>query len=209
MNKEDFIHTPCYCEENVLLLLKHLLSSEMYAPQIASLHAVFISNPTKSVPIWHQTRGNPVVWDYHVFAMGSLSLADGKSQRLVLDLDSTLPFPTTLSSYLQLALPRIQAQDPGTDVSRFHRFYRVVPAAEFMATFASDRRHMRRSDPEFAELIQWNAAPPDYPPFKTDTSDFNLDMYWTMGSEYVGIDGPFGLGRVYDEDVFREAFYDS
>ena len=42
-----------------------------------------------------------------------------------------------------------------------HRFFRVIPAASFLQTFASDRSHMLNDDGKYMEM------PPDYPPIKT------------------------------------------
>lgn len=40
--------------------------------------------------------------------------------------------------------------------------FRVIPAAEFLQTFASDRSHMLTKDG------QWMSPPPVYPPIKTE-----------------------------------------
>ncbi|KAI4468031.1 hypothetical protein MML48_2g00017655 [Holotrichia oblita] len=41
------------------------------------------------------------------------------------------------------------------------RYFRVIPAAEFLKEFASDRRHMKRPDGS------WIKPPPNYPPIST------------------------------------------
>ncbi|KAJ3295608.1 hypothetical protein HDU79_008797 [Rhizoclosmatium sp. JEL0117] len=183
--KADFTHTPCYCEENTLLLLKQLLSQ---LPSGTKGYAVFVSNPSKSIPIWHQTKGNPVVWDYHVFA-----IIQSSTSFLVYDLDSTLPFPSTAEVYSKLALPIL---DP--ELTKYHRYYRVVGANEYIKTFASDRRHMQKDG-------EWMAPPPLYPGFESEGTFFNLDVYWTMGPDDVEAgDRGDGFGRVFDEGGFRE-----
>lgn len=45
--------------------------------------------------------------------------------------------------------------------------FRVIPAEEFLQTFASDRSHMLTPDGH------WMAPPPTYPPIKTKGIDTN------------------------------------
>ncbi len=54
------------------------------------------------------------------------------------------------------------------DVTEYHRLFRVVPSMDFLSTFASDRRHMRRADGT------WMKIPPEYPPISTKESTHNL-----------------------------------
>ncbi|KAJ3076295.1 Protein N-terminal glutamine amidohydrolase [Podochytrium sp. JEL0797] len=190
MHKTAFTHTPCYCEENVLLLLKRITAQN----DSQEAFCVFVSNQTKSIPIWHQTRGNPVVWDYHVIAVVRMP-----ERTFVLDLDSTLPFPTPFDVYVNNALPILESS-PTNDLSRFNRYYRVVKSSEFIKTFASDRRHMQKDG-------EWMAPPPSYPGFESPGCFFNLDKYWTMGEEFVGVaDCGDGFGEVFDERGFRQRF---
>lgn len=42
------------------------------------------------------------------------------------------------------------------------RFFRVIPAEQFLAEFSSDRRHMRRTDGT------WIKQPPPYPPIQSN-----------------------------------------
>lgn len=62
------------------------------------------------------------------------------------------------------------------DVSSDCRRFRVVPAAELLACFASDRSHMLRPDGS------WSAPPPPYPPIvaPSDGATHNLAAYWDM-----------------------------
>ncbi|KAI8835396.1 N-terminal glutamine amidase-domain-containing protein [Chytriomyces cf. hyalinus JEL632] len=186
LNKSIFTRTACFCEENVFLLLKHKI-----IPDPSKTFAVFVSNPLKSVPIWRQSKGDPVVWDYHVFAL--IPDPENEQEMLVLDLDSTLPFPSPLQQYMDEACPVLRDNS-------YKRFYRLIRGSEYIQTFASDRRHMKAVDQ--AGNPVWNAEPPAYAPVQTETSKFNLDRYWTMGPEDVGkIEA--GFGSVYDEDTFR------
>ena len=60
---------------------------------------------------------------------------------LVYDLDSELPFPTYFHKYVTETFRTDAILNP-----EYHRQFRVVPAASFLNTFASDRRHMRKAD---------------------------------------------------------------
>lgn len=57
--------------------------------------------------------------------------------------------------------------------SSFIRFFRVIPAEEFLAQFSSDRRHMRRPDGT------WIKPPPTYEPIQT------MCEYLLMVSSFV------------------------
>ena len=49
-DKSSCCYTSCYCEENVYKLLEGVRDA---APEkLASMSAVFISNPEKCVPLW-------------------------------------------------------------------------------------------------------------------------------------------------------------
>ena len=74
----------------------------------------------------------------------------------------------------------------------YHRKLRMIPAEKYLATFASDRRHMKRMDVEGEEWLQ---PPPLWPPIKTDAAIHNLDSFIDM------TDG-LGEGEVYDLDTF-------
>lgn len=130
--RSDFAHTPCYCEENAFRLIERLVStwSSPYGSACShQLWAVFISNETKSVPVWRQRAGDPTangglcVWDYHVVVVymppaappasggaeaasseGSSGATPRPAPALVLDLDTSLPFPCPLEEYAREAL---------------------------------------------------------------------------------------------------------
>ncbi|KAL4425725.1 hypothetical protein ABPG75_009741 [Micractinium tetrahymenae] len=143
----------CYCEENVWLLARSLQAS--HAGSSLQLFAVFVSNHSKTVPLWRQRAAahpdSPVVWDYHVFLLAR----PAQGPALVLDLDSTLePFPCTLGQYRRGAL----LGSAGGLPAQYQRCYRVVPAQLFLAHFASDRSHMREAGGG------WLQPPPPWPP---------------------------------------------
>ncbi|XAR68517.1 hypothetical protein NMG60_11003661 [Bertholletia excelsa] len=142
MDVSLFHHTPFYCEENVYLLCKNLCTSGVADADGSDLFVVFISNEKKQVPLWHQKASQRadgvILWDYHVICVQRKK--EGNSTPLVWDLDSSLPFPSPLGSYIAETIrPSFQL------FSEFERFFRVVHAPIFLRSFASDRRHMKDS----------------------------------------------------------------
>uniref|UniRef100_K1QV58 Protein N-terminal glutamine amidohydrolase n=1 Tax=Magallana gigas TaxID=29159 RepID=K1QV58_MAGGI len=91
--------------------------------------------------------------DYHVIFLYQTSA----SGTLVYDLDTTLTFPCDLKQYYEEAIKDNKSLKP-----EYHRMFRVIPAAEYLKTFASDRLHMLTPDG------RWKAPPPLYPPIKTE-----------------------------------------
>mmetsp|Transcript_12373 Transcript_12373/g.34754 ORF Transcript_12373/g.34754 Transcript_12373/m.34754 type:complete len:238 (+) Transcript_12373:766-1479(+) len=151
LRKLDCEYTACYCEENVFKLLQKLSSSTADGDP-GELYAVFLSNRERQVEIWCQQIGRPphghVMWDYHVILLQCKTSA-GRRSCNVWDLDSTLPFPAALSLYHNCALRPPKYSE---------RLYRVVPSAEMLRNFASDRSHMLDARGVFMQ------APPNYPP---------------------------------------------
>ncbi|XP_022154214.1 protein N-terminal glutamine amidohydrolase [Momordica charantia] len=149
----QFRHTPYYCEENVYFLCKELCASRMADAAGADLFVVFISNEKKQIPLWHQKASNRadglVLWDYHVICIQRKR--EGDFPFLVWDLDSNLPLPLPLGSYVS------QAIRPSFQLSpEYQRLFRIIHAPIFFRHFASDRRHMKDSNGK------WIAKPPDY-----------------------------------------------
>ncbi|KAJ8938271.1 hypothetical protein NQ314_011551 [Rhamnusium bicolor] len=107
----------CFSEENVYKLAQDVTGR--HPNEINKCYVVFISNSSRTVPLWKQRAGKDedrlVIWDYHVIFL----YHPEPEKCLVYDLDSELPFPT---------------------------YFRVIPANEFLKEFSSDRRHMKRSD---------------------------------------------------------------
>jgi len=163
------LYQPFYCEENVWQWLNQAAEPDGYA--------LFITNPARQVALWQQRLvppGEAVLWDYHVVAV---THAGPKVQ--VWDLDTRLPLPAPLSTYVRatfLPLPtRERALAPQ---------FRLVPTAEFRATFASDRRHML--DPQGLEMGrgQWLQPPPPWPPIG---SGHTLDRYLDLADPIAGV----------------------
>lgn len=174
MDATRFQQTPYYCEENVYLLCKTLCENGVADETGSDLFVVFISNERKQVPLWHQkasTRADGIVlWDYHVICVQRKKESD--SEPLVWDLDSTLPFPSPLASYLTETIqPSFQL------FAEYKRFFRVVHAPLFFKHFASDRRHMKGPDGS------WIAQPPPYQPIVAqDGVLHNLSEYTAMSA---------------------------
>lgn len=97
---DQSLRVPCYCEENVWRLAYRKLQSKDAVSK--DYFVVFISNPLKCVPMFHQLAvadpTKPVYWDYHVILI-SRSKGDNSSVE-VFDMDSHLPFPCHLDKYL-------------------------------------------------------------------------------------------------------------
>ncbi|KAG2687130.1 hypothetical protein I3760_09G037800 [Carya illinoinensis] len=165
----DFDHIPYYCEENVYFLCKKLCTSGVADAGGSDLFVVFISNENKQIPLWHQKASKRadgiVLWDYHVVCIQKRR--EGDTPHLVWDLDSSLPFPSPLTSYVSETIrPSFQL------FSEYQRFFRIVHAPIFLRCFASDRRHMKDS------VGNWIAEPPVYEPIVAeDGAMHNLNEY--------------------------------
>lgn len=118
------LYQPFFCEENVWQLLRSGAVPEPVA-------AVFVSNAAKAVAMWGQRAAaqDPIVWDYHVVALAT-------EQQLVVDLDDRDRVNWPLERWLAHAFR------PAVSNNLQPRF-RLVPGPEFLATFSSDRSHMR------------------------------------------------------------------
>lgn len=208
LSRSEYLYTPFYCEENVYMLAKRL--AETGAADVADLTAVFISNPTRSVPLWRQKAGKGheglVVWDYHVILVQSRP----GGEAVVWDLDSLLPFPTLLQVYWReglcngLASP-VRLRPP------YPRLYRLVSMRTLLRCFASDRSHMRH-----AGTGEWLEVPPPYEAITAeDGATNNLHEYITMilpsiadtdDGDGAALGGSRQLGQVFDEAGFQLHF---
>ncbi|XP_039063825.1 protein N-terminal glutamine amidohydrolase [Hibiscus syriacus] len=206
LKASDFDHTTFYCEENVYFLCKKLCSSGIADAQGSDIFVVFISNDNKQIPLWHQKASNRadgvILWDYHVICVQRKK--DGDTH-LVWDLDSSLPFPCPLATYVSETFrPSFQL------FSEFQRFFRVVHAPLFLRHFASDRRHMKDSEGN------WTAQPPPYEPIVAeDGSVHNMNEYMEINAADVVINLPQELnsevlgqkqGMVIGEAQLEELF---
>ncbi len=141
-----------YCEENVW----HLAQHADLAP--GPRHVVFISGRRGAFAMWAQRAAEhpraPMIWDYHVV------LAAG---RAIYDLDGTLDFPVDVEAWLDASFP-----NPGRLNPIVLPLFRIVPAEEYVRTFASDRSH-RREHPD--------VPPPPWPCIRTAEATMNLGTF--------------------------------
>ncbi|KAG5404612.1 hypothetical protein IGI04_010731 [Brassica rapa subsp. trilocularis] len=177
MDATRFQHTPYYCEENVYLLCKTLCENGVADETGSDLFVVFISNERKQASMFG------LCLHYTLFHRKK----ESDSEPLVWDLDSTLPFPSPLASYVTETIqPSFQL------FAEYQRFFRVVHAPLFFKHFASDRRHMKAPDGS------WIARPPPYQPIVAqDGVLHNL-------SEYTAMSATDTLSSL-DPDTVREA----
>ncbi|KAK3089785.1 hypothetical protein FSP39_006501 [Pinctada imbricata] len=121
------------------------------------------------IPLWCQQAGHGeegfVVWDYHVI----LIHANPQHSSSVYDLDTTLSFPVSFKEYLEKGI-----RDNQSLREQYWRMFRVIPAREFLARFASDRSHMLKENGE------WMMPPPTYPCIKTHDSANNIEDFISM-----------------------------
>ncbi|XP_045171566.1 protein N-terminal glutamine amidohydrolase-like isoform X2 [Mercenaria mercenaria] len=175
-SRNDCVYTSCYCEENVW----HLCSSvrDTQPEELGKCFCVFISNHSQTIPLWEQTASNRedglVVWG-----------SDGSS---VYDLDTRLDFPCPFQQYVRQGIQSCASLKP-----EFQRLFRVIPAEEFLSTFASDRSHMLDDDGK------WLKPPPAYPCIKTLDSANNI-------KEFMSMDPKVGVGKVMDFWQFCDNF---
>ena len=127
-------YCPFYCEENIFRLCERRDAEGLACDDDAVVFAT-------GAPVWRQTRGDPVFWDYHVFLVSS---------DRCFDLDTELGFPCDLREYL-LASFRPSEFDNA-------QVFRVVAADDFLRHFSSDRSHML--DPLTGGYL---APPPSWP----------------------------------------------
>ncbi|VEN37688.1 unnamed protein product [Callosobruchus maculatus] len=109
----------CLVIENVYKLAQEVTTK--HPNEINKCFVVFISNPSRT--------------DYHVIFL----YHPEPDKCLVYDLDSELPFPTYVHKYVTETFRTDHILKPD-----YFRYFRVIPANEFLSEFASDRRHMKR-----------------------------------------------------------------
>jgi hypothetical protein len=116
---DQSLRVPCYCEENVWRLAYRKLHETNNDDTDNQYHVVFVTNPKQCVPMFQQlaisNAQKPCFWDYHVILFcttrSSSSSQDDNSTTTatttmsVLDMDSHLPYPCTLQTYLNRVFP--------------------------------------------------------------------------------------------------------
>jgi hypothetical protein len=157
-----------YCEENAYLRVAGPVRP-------GGDHALFITNARRQVAVFEQRLappGEPVVWDYHVIAID-------RAAQTVVDPDSRLELPCGLERYLGATFPPLPPP-----LEPYSPRFRLVASAALVATFASDRRHMRD------ERGAYRAPPPAWPPIGMGhTLDRYLDLDDPIAGDVLTLDG--------------------
>lgn len=175
-----YAYQPYYCEENVWKFCRRAPQGE------GALFAVVISNERGACPLWYQRAADsataPIFWDYHVVAV---SHSDEGSR--VWDFDSRLSTPVDFETWWNRTFPGLAVLS-----EEFLPKFRVVPAAEFLEVFSSDRSHMQKSDGSFIH------APPEWEPIFDASRGMNLGRFVDMEDEFCG--------ELLEAEQFRERF---
>ena len=162
LKRDDFLYQPYYCEENIWHLCQHAQFKDGYI--------IFVASTGDSFPMLNQRVMSdpsiPILWDYHVI----LLLRAETNQ--ILDFDTILPFGVTVDTYLKHSFLDNRLLAPAETP-----LFRVLPASEYIASFSSDRSHMKVEE-------DWIAPPPDWPCI--GRSDSNLHRYIDMINSDVG-----------------------
>jgi protein N-terminal glutamine amidohydrolase len=201
VDEESDLRVPCYCEENVWrlvhrkLLQMNLGDGDCDGSSSVDYWVVFVSNPVKNVAMFHQrAASSPTAaccWDYHVI----LFSRDADGSVLVWDMDSTLNYPCPLSAYLDETFPYEWPAPHGPQ-------FRIVPAAIYRNTFASNRSHMYNQH-------KWSAPPPPYDIIQTDSDTHTLPYLLDFSARlrdatYRRLSERGALGRIFSLQQVRE-----
>jgi len=170
VQKQDYIYTPYFCEENIWQLCQSFLSQGVDKDQ---LDILFLSNNKKQIVLLNQQLGShsmAVIWDYHVV----LKYRSDTYTSMIFDFDTRLPFPVDWQSYQLATFP-----DPRQLESDYHMMIRKIPSREYLTQFTSDRQHM-------AHLPI--SAHPNYECIQAKDSSCSICLkdYWEMDKEIEG-----------------------
>ena len=189
-NDEDF-RVPFYCEENVWRLGQKF---KLKSPT-DSFVVLFISNPSKSVLMFHQKASkdrqnvNYIIWDYHVILLGNKKDDEKWS---VYDVDTCLTYPCELNEYLQHSFGN-QNELP----DKYAPFFRIIPLESYHDNFSSDRSHM--IDPKTG---MYHAPPPSYAPILPRPSNFQRYIDFSK----IPAQGPPIYGEIVTLNELRQRF---
>jgi len=159
-------YQPFYCEENIF----YLCQDPRFAAR--SPEALFVSGTSGECVMWRQKQagrpGAAMSWDYHVI----LLVQDPWE---IWDFDTSLGFPVPAAEYLRWSF-RPDVELP----AEVAPYFRIVEAKELVATFASDRSHMRKRGGEFQK------APPPWPTIGAEGVASNLRRFIAMEDRIAG-----------------------
>lgn len=116
----------------------------------------------------------------------------------VYDLDTRLPVPTPLPTYLEATFKYEHSEDVA---EQFQPRFRVIPVSNFLAHFSSDRSHMVTyetdliSEPDFEESVQWKSPPPKWAAIRGPLAS----SYNNLFDAYVNLD-PIQIGQLVPPD---------
>lgn len=185
LRREHFAYAACFCEENIWQLGKSLVAQGI---SIAAMHAVVLSNSNRNIALLQQRAalpGNIMMWDYHVILL--LKNAD---KEWILDFDTRLPFASLRNNYA------LKSFIPSTQLAQeFQPLMRVIPMAEYLARFSSDRHHMRDENGEPLQPF------PLWPAIQSNDVDQPITLMQYMEME----DNLPGNSRVYSQTHWLEA----
>lgn len=181
-NRPAHLYTPLFCEENIWQLVRQLVADGA-APE--TLQVIVISNRQKQVVLFNQRNANEhgyVVWDYHVI----LRQCDEEGDA-VFDFDTRLPLHSDSRDYFTATFAT-QSDLPES----LRAVLRVIPAAEYLHCFYSDRHHMHG-------VIDDEAFPPWPAIMPSHQQVIRLDQYWDMTRQGEGD------SRVTEVEAFVES----
>jgi len=145
-----------FCEENVWRFLRTVEDEEAYA--------VFISTANRNCHLYAQRPAiNPndlAIWDYHVVALVH------REEWLVYDFDSLVSPPAPAQAWTAATFPFEDNE------VRF----RLVPVAEFLRHFRSDRRHLRTTAPDWPPISPGESNLNDYTNVTADSPGRVIDL---------------------------------
>lgn len=160
---------PYFCEENIW----HLCADEAVPVFVEERRVIVITGVRGRFAMRAQRagKGGPVLWDYHVVL---------RARDEIWDLDTTLGLPLPFEEWLR-----------GSFLPLYRDFiprFRIVDAALFRETFASDRSHMVGPD---------GVPLQPHPPWPPIGAGMTLPRFLDLDRAYVG--------EVLDLEGFRRS----
>ena len=144
-----------FCEENIWRLCRRFLDEGR------QVRVILMANVKGRFLIWNQraagSPSEPLFWDYHVI-LASRPVDAGPAPWMIWDLDTYCALPAPVADYARASFASDQRIPP-----HFRPRFRVFEGADFLATFSSDRAHMRRPNGS------WRKPPPPWPPILDGT----------------------------------------
>lgn len=177
-------YQPFYCEENIWWLC-------VEPPLGVHIELViFVASLSGICPIAEQQAGaadGVAWWDYHCIALDQ--------KRRIWDLDTKLPQPVAARIWIAHSFPQAAAWP-----APLRPLFRLVPSADYLRDFSSDRRHMRDA------AGHWLQPPPPWPCIGVgDSADAKASTRTDTKGDlryYRDLSASDGPGIVIDLDAF-------